>query len=952
MKNLMMIIIIFLPLFGVAQQPTINWEKVDGASRNEIPYQVIQLADSSYLIVGWVNNFILNGGNKTSKKYDKTYTDGWVVKRDKNGNKLWDKSYGGNRQDQLTDAIAIPSGGALLFGYSISKSNTGNKTAPNQGSYDYWLIRIDNDGNIIWQKSYGGRKADFGTSIVESADGNYFLAGYSQSSIEGDKSEKPKGGYDYWIIKIDPYGKKIWDRTIGGNDHDYVSKIIGNATGGCTITGSSFSSASSDKSEPAINGYDDWVVRLDFKGNVLWENTIQSLNNFNYNSSIAELNGDIYLLSAGIGTIGYDKTVENARKWDLWMIQLDGSNGNSKMQKLYGGITEEFASDIIVSSDNNLLIKGYSSSGISGDKTESLRGGIDLWLLKIDQSGNIIWDKTVGGPSKETPTNFDKGITSDQYGNIVVSTRSFAFKNSGGDKSFQGYNQDDYWTIQLKENIVDNTPPFVKTKDITVELDVEGNASITAQDIDDGTSDPGGIAVLEIDISNFDCSNIGPNTVILTATDNSGNTASAPAIVTVVDNIPPTVITKNITLNLDATGNAYLEAIHLDNGTTDACGIALFQSKENFTCADIGENIINLAVTDVNGNTAKGQAIVTIINDNPVINSLSLPINPNPLETQMNASATFTDDNLSAAEFSWGDGSSSIGSILDNNITASHIYSTPGVYEVSLTITDACGLEATKMFQYVVIYDAYGGFVTGGGYIWSHPGYYTPDPLAEGKANFGFVAKYQKGATTPTGNTQFRFTAGNMNFHSAEYDWLVIAGQKAMYKGTGTINGAGSYKFMLSAIDGTTKADGDRFRMQIWDMSDNLIYDNQLGKDENADASTYLGGGSITIHDGKTKGGTSTAEVIAGDFITESIKFYPNPVKSTLNIQLTERFKEGNNPMKIEIFETNGRSVGFRKYSEVSSGKIQVQLESLNNGIYILTLKKGNYLEYLRFIKE
>ena len=156
----------------------------------------------------------------------------------------------------------------------------------------------------------------------------------------------------------------------------------------------------------------------------------------------------------------------------------------------------------------------------------------------------------------------------------------------------------------------------------------------------------------------------------------------------------------------------------------------------------------------------------------------------------------------------------------------------------------------------MVVYDPSAGFVTGGGWIDSPEGAYAVDPSLTGKANFGFVAKYQQGAQTPTGQSEFRFKAGNLNFHSTSYEWLVIAGAKAKYKGEGTINGSGSYKFMLTAIDADINPndafDIDRFRIKIWEESDGeevVIYDNALG-DDSDDATTEIGGGSIKIHEG------------------------------------------------------------------------------------------------------
>jgi hypothetical protein len=144
------------------------------------------------------------------------------------------------------------------------------------------------------------------------------------------------------------------------------------------------------------------------------------------------------------------------------------------------------------------------------------------------------------------------------------------------------------------------------------------------------------------------------------------------------------------------------------------------------------------------------------------------------------------------------------------------------------------------VFRYVVIYDPSAGFVTGGGWIDSPLGALTADQTLAGKATFGFVSQYQKGANIPTGNTEFHFKLANLNFHSESYQWLVVAGLKAQFKGEGTINGTGLYKFMLTAVDNSP----DTFRIKIWteDTSGNetVIYDNG--------SQQVLGGGSIVIH--------------------------------------------------------------------------------------------------------
>jgi len=167
--------------------------------------------------------------------------------------------------------------------------------------------------------------------------------------------------------------------------------------------------------------------------------------------------------------------------------------------------------------------------------------------------------------------------------------------------------------------------------------------------------------------------------------------------------------------------------------------------------------------------------------------------------------------------------------------------STPGIYEICVMGTDSSGNEGIPTCTFLAVYDPEGGFVTGGGWIDSPEGAYIPDPTLTGKGNFGFVSKYKKGATVPIGQTEFQFHVADLNFHSDTYDWLVVTGNDfAKFKGTGTINGAGEYKFQIWAGD----TDPDIFRIKIWEEdefeNETVIYDNGFEQE--------IGGGSIVIH--------------------------------------------------------------------------------------------------------
>jgi len=166
-----------------------------------------------------------------------------------------------------------------------------------------------------------------------------------------------------------------------------------------------------------------------------------------------------------------------------------------------------------------------------------------------------------------------------------------------------------------------------------------------------------------------------------------------------------------------------------------------------------------------------------------------------------------------------------------------------------LTVNDGMGGVATASLL-VAVYDPSAGFVTGGGWINSPPGAYSANPSLTGKANFGFVSKYQKGATVPAGKTEFQFRVANLNFHSTSYQWLVVAGAKRQYKGSGSINGGGDYGFMLTATDGEINGERgvDKFRIKIWDRATgSTVYDNQMSDADDADAVQSIAGGSIVV---------------------------------------------------------------------------------------------------------
>jgi hypothetical protein len=262
-----------------------------------------------------------------------------------------------------------------------------------------------------------------------------------------------------------------------------------------------------------------------------------------------------------------------------------------------------------------------------------------------------------------------------------------------------------------------------------------------------------------------------------------------------------------------------------------------------------------------------GRIIRVFPDEGPTTSDVVADPNPTPVDGMLTVTALVSDidignSDIASAEYSldggtgWYPMAASDGSFdqPSEEVTATfYAFPTAGVYDLCVRATDDVGNIGSEECIFLVVYDPDGGFVTGGGWIDSPEGAYVDAPDLTGKANFGFVSKYQQGAQTPTGETEFQFKVADLNFHSDTYDWLVVAGPKAMFKGTGTINGSGNYGFMLSAVDEklTPSTNVDLFRIKIWDKDadDAIVYDNNMGDAEDDDPTTEIGGGSIVIHE-------------------------------------------------------------------------------------------------------
>lgn len=247
--------------------------------------------------------------------------------------------------------------------------------------------------------------------------------------------------------------------------------------------------------------------------------------------------------------------------------------------------------------------------------------------------------------------------------------------------------------------------------------------------------------------------------------------------------------------------------------------------------------------------------------DAPWVWQVAGPTAPVQAGNSVTASARFInpgrDDSACTAQWDWGDGSVTDGETNiekkgRSSVSGSHTYQVPGVYTVKALVN--CGGETGwNAYQYAVVFDPEAGFVSGGGWIDSPAGALAADETMSGKVNFGFISKYHKGAVNPEGKAEFNFSAGGVNFASDNYEWLVIAGSNGYCRGTGKINGTGTYRFLVVASDGAVDGmqGADTFRIKIWDGSTDsgrVVYDNQPGSPDDALPVQPLSGGSIVVH--------------------------------------------------------------------------------------------------------
>lgn len=425
-----------------AQDSSILWQKTIGGNMLDVVYSLEQTSDGGYILGGYSNSGVSGEKSEASRGG----VDIWIVKTDGAGNILWNKTYGGSGDDFMT-SLKPTSDGGFIIGAGSNSNISGEKSENSRGGLDYWILKVDDSGNIEWQKTYGGAQPDFDTNVFQTADGGYFVSGYSDSGISGDKTVPSKGQRDYWVLKLNSSGDITWQKAIGGSTLDRLIVSFQSEDGGYILGGHSDSNISGDKSENSRGLFDNWIVKLDGSGNILWDKT--------YGGNDHDIVRDIIQVSDGFVVGGYshsgvsgDKTGTLRGIVDFWIYQID-HNGNMSWQKTIGGSQTDYLRTIRQKSDGNYLVTGYSNSNISGEKTENSNGGYDMWFLLLDETGNILGQNTIGGANDESAGY--SLILDDGYIFAVASA-----SNSSGDKSENSRGGEDYWLFKTTNSLLNN----------------------------------------------------------------------------------------------------------------------------------------------------------------------------------------------------------------------------------------------------------------------------------------------------------------------------------------------------------------------------------------------------------------------------------------------------------------------------------------------------------------
>ena len=489
-------------------QPVIQWQKTFGGGDFDEPSSIQQTNDGGFIVTGRTAS---NDGDILGSH---GVWDIWTIKLDALGFIEWYKVLGGSEYDLSFDIQQTQDEGYIIVGFTQSVNGD---ISNNHGGGDVWIVKLSNLGDTQWEKTLGGSEWDEAAAIALTNDEGYIIAAQTKS-VDGDVTGKQGDDFDYWIVKLSSTGSIQWQKTYGGSDVDTPNSIKQTTDGGYIISGET---KSTDGDVSGNNGnVDFWALKLDSLGQIEWQNALGGTG-LDVGTNLFEVS-DGYIGCGYVGSHNSGDVTGHHAFFDYWIVKLNQS-GELQWQKTLGGSDADWLFASCTTSDDGLVVAGPTRSS-DGD-VQGYFGGQDVWVLKLNSEGEVIWQKILGGSKGESCASIKQ--TADNGFILACDTWS----NNNGISGVHGYN--DFWIVKLAP---ESTP--VTEAPTIAQLEIYPNPAQTTITLQTAAHEPNllititdmlGRTIQRQPIQNgktVDVSTLATGMYIITATASSGKTYS------------------------------------------------------------------------------------------------------------------------------------------------------------------------------------------------------------------------------------------------------------------------------------------------------------------------------------------------------------------------------------------------------------------------------------------